>query len=150
MSYDVLAARARRLEAEGRKPWQFTIGEDTYELPAEPPAELLPFLAQLAPLIDAKAENGELPTEVIVKVPEILHTVLGAAQAQRFNRHQLSIQDVAGLLMTYFEEAFGGGVPESAGSPGSSPTQGEPTTPKRTSKPRTRSTSSSTTRRRKS
>jgi hypothetical protein len=149
VTYDVLAARARRLEAEGRKPWPFTIGEDTYELPAEPPAELLPFLAELAPVIDAN-EGGELPTEVIVKVPEILHGVLGPEQAKRFNRHQLSIQDVAGLLMEYFEKAFGGGVPESAGSPGSSPTQGEPTTPKPTSKPRTRSTSSSTTRRRKS
>jgi len=146
MPYDVLAAKRQRLEASGAMPWLFTIGEEQFSFPPEPPAAMLPFLAKMAPAIDAANETGaDIPPEVITAFPQIITSLLGE-QAERFERHALSVQDVAALLMTYFEEAFGGGLGESAGSPGSSPS--EPKTQKRTSSRTIKSTSSTTTARR--
>jgi hypothetical protein len=151
MSYDGLAARRQRQEAAGAKPWPFHFGEDHFEFPAEVPAELLPLLGQLAEFIDGAAQDGKqdgaVPKELVLALPSMLEHLLGKQDAQRLAAHRLSIQDVGDLLMTYFEESFGGGVGESAGSPGSSP--GEPKTPKPTSARATKSTSRTTTARRK-
>jgi hypothetical protein len=146
MSYDVLAAKRQRLEASGAMPWPFTVGDEKFSFPPEPPAKMLPFLAELAPALDAAAQNdAELPTEVIIAFPGIVDSLLGD-DADRFNRLHLSIQDISALIMTYFEEAFGGGPGESAASPGSSPREAK--TQRQTSKRTTKSTSATTTARR--
>lgn len=146
MPYDVLAAKRQRLEASGAMPWPFTVGDEKFTFPPEPPAQMLPFLAELAPALDAAAQDGaDLPTKVITAFPGIVDSLLGD-DADRFNRLHLSLQDVSGLLMTYFEEAFGGAPGESAGSRGSS--SREPKTQRPTSKRTTKSTSATTTGRR--
>lgn len=150
MSYDGNAARRQRQEAAGAKPWPFHFGEDHFEFPAEVPADLLPLLAQLAEFIDGQQESApgaQVPKELVLALPDMLKQLLGPQDADRLAAHRLSIQDVGDLLMTYFEESFGGGVGESAGSPGSSPS--EPKTPKPTSTRSTTSTSRTTTRARK-
>jgi len=143
MSYDGNAARRARQEASGAKPWPFHFGEDHFEFPAEVPADLLPLLSELAAFIDAGAPQGAVPKELVLALPTMLRTLLGESDAVRLEKHRLSIQDLGDLLMTYFEETFGGGVGESAGSPGSSRTTGGP----RTSKPTSRRTTGSTSRR---
>ncbi|MGH6656633.1 MAG: hypothetical protein ACRDVE_15695 [Actinocrinis sp.] len=145
MSYDVLAVRAQRQEAAGVKPWPFHIGGDEFEFPAEVPDGMLAALADLAKFVDQikPGSNQSAPPELLTGLTKLKSQLLAPADAERLESHQLSINDTADLLMTYFEQTFGGGLGESAASPSSSPPT--PTTPRRTSKRTTKSTSRTTT-----
>lgn len=149
MSYDVQAVRAQRQEAEGSQgPWPFHFGDESFELPPEPPAAMLPALAGLASFLD-RQQKGQDPdpaeaVEVITIVPKLLDDLLGEADAARLRAFRLSIQDVMGLLTTYMAERVGGGgLGEAAPSSASSPTT--PRTRKQTSKRTTGSNSRRTT-----
>lgn len=148
MSYDVLAVRAQREEASGAKPWPFKFGIEEFELPAEPPADMLPILAELATHLDAQNDAGpqgaKIPTQLVVALPNMLNMLLGDTDARRLATFRLSIQDVTTLLTTYLAESMGGGgLGESVPSPTSSPAT--PRTPRQTSKRTTGSRSSRTT-----
>lgn len=149
MSYDVLAVRAQREEAAGDPgPWKFTLGDAHFELPSEPPAEMLPQLAELAQFLDKAEGQTEMDASqavgVMTALPKLLDELLGEDDAARLRAFRLSIQDVTGLLTTYMAERVGGGgLGESQPSPTSSPPT--PRTQRRTSKRTTGSTSRRTT-----
>ncbi|MBB5940080.1 hypothetical protein [Streptomyces zagrosensis] len=86
-SFDVGAARAQRLEALGRS-WTFTLDKDVFELPTE--------------LTRAAARNlRDLDDN---DVDGLLRLLLGKRQFDRFDRHEVTMQDIAAILEAYGKE----------------------------------------------
>lgn len=83
-TFDVNAARAQRLEALGRA-WTFTIDGDTFEMPGELSRRTAGALREL----DDNDIDG------------LLRLLLGEEQFERFDRHDVSMQDVAAILEEY-------------------------------------------------
>ncbi|MFD1828586.1 MULTISPECIES: hypothetical protein [Streptomyces] len=83
-AFDVNAARAQRLEALGRA-WTFTIDGDTFEMPGELSRRTAGALREL----DDNDIDG------------LLRLLLGEEQFERFDRHDVSMQDVAAILEEY-------------------------------------------------
>ncbi|MGD9485031.1 hypothetical protein WDH52_17540 [Streptomyces sp. TRM70308] len=83
-SFNVNAARAQRTEALGRN-WSFTIDDDTFEMPNELSRRTARALREL----DDNDIDG------------LLRLLLGEQQFARFDRHDVSMQDVAAILEAY-------------------------------------------------
>ncbi|MFF7469383.1 hypothetical protein [Streptomyces sp. NPDC008092] len=87
MSFDVSAARAQRQEALGRT-WSFTIDGDTFTLPTELTRRTARALREL----DDNDVDG------------LLQVLLGDAQFTRFDRLDVTMQDIAAILEAYGKE----------------------------------------------
>ncbi|MER5790093.1 hypothetical protein [Streptomyces sp. NPDC001980] len=87
MSFDVSAARAQRQEALGRT-WSFTIDGDTFTLPTELTRKTARALREL----DDNDVDG------------LLQVLLGDAQFSRFDRLDVTMQDIAAILEAYGKE----------------------------------------------
>lgn len=87
MTFDVSAARAQRQEALGRA-WSFTIEGDTFTLPTE-------LSRQTARTLRDLDDND---------VDGLLRALLGDAQYERFDRHELTMQDIAAIMEAYGKE----------------------------------------------
>ena len=85
--FDVGAARAQRLEALGRS-WSFTIDGDTFTLPTELTRKTARALREL----DDNDVDG------------LLGVLLGEAQFARFDRHEVTMQDIAAIMEAYGKE----------------------------------------------
>ncbi|MDX2648662.1 hypothetical protein ACFYYN_05905 [Streptomyces sp. NPDC001902] len=85
--FDVSAARAQRLEALGRS-WTFTVDGDTFELPTE----LTRSTARELRALDDNDVDG------------LLQLLLGERQFGRFDRHEVTMQDIAAILEAYGKE----------------------------------------------
>ncbi|AXI78055.1 hypothetical protein [Peterkaempfera bronchialis] len=85
--FDINAARAQRLEALGRT-WSFDLDGDTFELPTE----LSRTTAKALRRLDDNDIDG------------LLRLLLGEQQFERFNRHEVTMQDVAAVLEAYGKE----------------------------------------------
>ncbi|RVU27435.1 hypothetical protein EOT10_09740 [Streptomyces antnestii] len=85
--FNVNAARAQRLEALGRA-WTFQLDDDTFELPTE-------FGRSMARKLRALDDND---------VDGLLQLLLGDAQFARFERHDVTMQDIAAILEAYGTE----------------------------------------------
>ena len=85
--FNVNAARAQRLEALGRT-WSFDLDGATYELPTE--------LTRAT----AKALRGLDDNDV----DGLLRLLLGEQQYERFNAHDVTMQDIAAVLDAYGKE----------------------------------------------
>lgn len=85
--FDVGAARAQRLEALGRS-WSFTIDGDTFTLPTELTRKTAHALRRL----DDNDVDG------------LLRVLLGDAQYARFDRHDITMQDIAAIMEAYGKE----------------------------------------------
>lgn len=85
--FDVSAARAQRLEALGRS-WTFTVDGDTFELPTE-------LTCSTARELRALDDND---------VDGLLQLLLGERQFDRFDRHEVTMQDIAAILEAYGKE----------------------------------------------
>ncbi|MFD8075345.1 hypothetical protein ACFV3E_22175 [Streptomyces sp. NPDC059718] len=85
--FDVSAARAQRLEALGRS-WTFTVDGDTFELPTE----LGRSTARKLRALDDNDVDG------------LLELLLGEPQFERFDRHEVTMQDIAAILEAYGKE----------------------------------------------
>ncbi|NEA50897.1 hypothetical protein [Streptomyces sp. SID10815] len=85
--FDVGAARAQRLEALGHS-WSFTLDDDTFTLPTELTRKIARALREL----DDNDVDG------------LLHALLGDAQYARFDRHDVTMQDVAAIMEAYGRE----------------------------------------------
>ncbi|MCI3274974.1 hypothetical protein [Streptomyces cylindrosporus] len=85
--FDVGAARAQRLEALGRS-WSFTIDGDTFTLPTELTRKTARALREL----DDNDVDG------------LLAVLLGADQFARFDRHEVTMQDIAAIMEAYGKE----------------------------------------------
>ncbi|MEV7285463.1 hypothetical protein AB0O01_12990 [Streptomyces sp. NPDC093252] len=86
--FDVGAARAQRLEALGRD-WSFTLDGDTFTLPTELTRKTARALREL----DDNDVDG------------LLRALLGETQYARFDRHEVTLQDIAAILETYGKES---------------------------------------------
>jgi len=86
-SFDVNAARAQRMEALGRS-WSFDLDEDTFELPTE----LSRATAKALRSLDDNDVDG------------LLKLLLGDEQFGRFERHEITMQDIAAILEAYGKE----------------------------------------------
>ncbi|MFI6334724.1 hypothetical protein [Streptomyces sp. NPDC050535] len=86
-SFDVGAARAQRQEAFGRA-WSFTIDEDTFTLPTELNRKTARTLREL----DDNDVDG------------LLRALMGDAQFSRFDRHEVTMQDIAAIIEAYGKE----------------------------------------------
>ncbi|MFG2138023.1 hypothetical protein [Streptomyces sp. NPDC048650] len=86
-SFNVNAARAQRLEALGQS-WSFRIDDDTFELPTE----LDRTVARALRGLDDNDVDG------------LLRLLLGERQFERFERHDVTMQDVAAILEAYGKE----------------------------------------------
>lgn len=86
-SFNVNAARAQRLEALGRA-WSFQLDGDTFELPTE----LTRSTARALRDLDDNDIDG------------LLKLLLGEGQFARFNRHDVTVQDIAAVLEAYGKE----------------------------------------------
>ncbi|MFI6440474.1 hypothetical protein [Streptomyces sp. NPDC050759] len=86
-SFDVSAARAQRQEALGRT-WSFTVDSDTFTLPTELTRKTARALRDL----DDNDVDG------------LLRTLMGDAQFDRFDRHEVTMQDIAAILEAYGKE----------------------------------------------
>ncbi|MGK5639715.1 hypothetical protein ACSNOK_15590 [Streptomyces sp. URMC 126] len=86
-SFDVNAARAQRLEALGRS-WTFSLDGDTFELPTELSRQTVRKLREL----DDNDVDG------------LLALLLGKQQYTRFNRHDVTMQDIGAVLEAYGKE----------------------------------------------
>ncbi|GAA4905240.1 hypothetical protein ACFPM3_30185 [Streptomyces coeruleoprunus] len=86
-SFDVNAARAQRLEALGRT-WSFALDGDTFELPTEL----------------TRATAKELRGLDDNDVDGLLRLLLGEQQFARFERHEITMQDIAAILEAYGKE----------------------------------------------
>ncbi|MEO3974256.1 hypothetical protein [Streptomyces sp. CAU 1734] len=86
-TFDVNAARAQRMEAIGRT-WSFTLDEDTFELPTE----LTRTVAKALRKLDDNDVDG------------LLSLLLGAKQFTRFEKHDITMQDIAAILEAYGKE----------------------------------------------
>jgi hypothetical protein len=85
--FNVNAARAQRLEALGRA-WTFTLDEDSFELPTE----LGRGTARKLRDLDDNDVDG------------LLRLLLGEQQFTRFERHDITMQDIAAILEAYGKE----------------------------------------------
>ncbi|AIV34771.1 hypothetical protein NC239_06190 [Streptomyces sp. G3] len=86
-SFDVNAARAQRMEAVGRS-WSFALDGDAFELPTE--------LSRAT----ARALRGLDDNDV----DGLLKLLLGDEQFARFERHDVTMQDIAAILEAYGKE----------------------------------------------
>ncbi|WP_149183951.1 hypothetical protein [Streptomyces sp. TRM49041] len=86
-SFDVNAARAQRMEALGRT-WSFAMDGDTFELPTE----LTRATARALRGLDDNDVDG------------LLELLLGEQQFARFERHDVTMQDIAAILEAYGKE----------------------------------------------
>ncbi|KQV18651.1 MULTISPECIES: hypothetical protein [unclassified Kitasatospora] len=86
-TFSVNAARAQRLEALG-KAWTFELDDDLFELPTE--------LARSTARKLARLDDND--------VDGLLRLLLGEAQFERFDRHEITMQDVAAILEAYGKE----------------------------------------------
>lgn len=128
--YDVDAERRRRLEAAGGEHWPMKLGGKVYKLPREFPMELADEIEELKA---AAGADG---------IRQILTICLGEEQAAEFPFGRLSAPDLTALLEAYMN-GIGADLGELQGSPTSSAPTATPS--KRTSKPRTKSTSRTST-----
>ncbi|MEU9348583.1 hypothetical protein AB0D74_46050 [Streptomyces sp. NPDC048278] len=87
MPFDVSAARAQRQEALGRT-WSFTVDGDTFTLPTELTRRTARALREL----DDNDVDG------------LLQVLLGDAQFTRFDRLDVTMQDIAAVLEAYGKE----------------------------------------------
>ncbi|EKX67138.1 hypothetical protein Sipo8835_46290 [Streptomyces ipomoeae] len=87
MAFDVSAARAQRQEALGRV-WSFTIDGDTFTLPTELTRKTARTLRDL----DDNDVDG------------LLRALLGDAQYERFDRLDVTMQDIAAIMEAYGKE----------------------------------------------
>ncbi|WP_200303749.1 hypothetical protein [Streptomyces adelaidensis] len=87
MAFDVGAARAQRQEALGRA-WSFTIDGDTFTLPTELTRKTARALRDL----DDNDVDG------------LLRVLLGDAQYERFDRLDVTMQDIAAIMEAYGKE----------------------------------------------
>ncbi|AGM09045.1 MULTISPECIES: hypothetical protein [Amycolatopsis japonica group] len=85
--FNVNAARAQRLEADGAD-WEFELDDEVFRLPREFPRAMAKQLSQ----IDDNDIDG------------LLEVLLGEEQYERFNKHTVTVQDVAALLEAYGKE----------------------------------------------
>ncbi|MET8166951.1 hypothetical protein ABZT34_22310 [Streptomyces sp. NPDC005329] len=85
--FDVNAARAQRLEALGRT-WSFELDDESYTLPTE--------LTRAT----AKALRGLDDNDV----DGLLGLLMGKEQFARFERHEITMQDIAAILEAYGKE----------------------------------------------
>ncbi|AOT60461.1 MULTISPECIES: hypothetical protein [Streptomyces] len=86
-SFNVNAARAQRLEALGRG-WSFELDGDTFELPTE----LSRTTAKALRRLDDDDVDG------------LLKLLLGAEQFARFEKHDVTMQDIGAILNAYGKE----------------------------------------------
>ncbi|MCP9986875.1 MULTISPECIES: hypothetical protein [Streptomyces] len=86
-SFNVNAARAQRLEALGRG-WSFELDGDTFELPTELSRTTAKALRRLA---DDDVDG-------------LLRLLLGEEQFARFEKHEVTMQDIAAILNAYGKE----------------------------------------------
>lgn len=86
-AFNVNAARAQRLEALGRA-WSFDLDGETFELPTE----LTRATAKALRRLDDNDIDG------------LLRLLLGERQFERFNSHDVTVQDVAAILEAYGKE----------------------------------------------
>ncbi|MFI6057481.1 hypothetical protein [Streptomyces sp. NPDC051286] len=82
--FDVNTARAQRLEALGRT-WTFELDGDSFELPTE----LTRSTARKLRDLDDNDVDG------------LLRLLLGEQQFARFDRHDVTMQDIAAILEAY-------------------------------------------------
>ncbi|MDX2526595.1 hypothetical protein PV367_10725 [Streptomyces europaeiscabiei] len=87
MAFDVSAARAQRQEALGRA-WSFTVEGDTFTLPTELTRKTARALRDL----DDNDVDG------------LLRVLLGDAQYERFDRLDVTMQDIAAIMEAYGKE----------------------------------------------
>lgn len=85
--FNVNAARAQRLEALGRD-WTFELDGDSFELPTE----LTRTTARKLRDLDDNDVDG------------LLRLLLGEGQFARFERHDITMQDIAAILEAYGKE----------------------------------------------
>lgn len=85
--FNVNAARAQRLEATGTD-WEFELDDEVFTLPREFSRSMAKRLSQ----IDDNDIDG------------LLEVLLGEEQFDRFNKHTVTVQDVAALLEAYGKE----------------------------------------------
>lgn len=85
--FDVNAARAQRMEALGRS-WSFDLDEDSFELPTE----LSRSTAKALRSLDDNDVDG------------LLKLLLGEEQFERFERYDITMQDIAAILEAYGKE----------------------------------------------
>ncbi|MEU3464135.1 hypothetical protein ABZ721_29790 [Streptomyces sp. NPDC006733] len=85
--FNVNAARAQRLEALGRA-WTFELDGDAFELPTE----LNRTTARKLRDLDDNDIDG------------LLQLLLGSAQFDRFNQHEVTMQDIGAILEAYGQE----------------------------------------------
>ncbi|MFB6697006.1 hypothetical protein [Streptomyces rubiginosohelvolus] len=86
-TFNVNAARAQRLEALGRA-WSFELDDHTFELPTE----LSRATARKLRALDDNDVDG------------LLRLLLGEEQFARFDRLDLTMQDIAAILEAYGKE----------------------------------------------
>ncbi|MEU0600151.1 hypothetical protein ABZ484_18190 [Streptomyces sp. NPDC006393] len=86
-TFDVNAARAQRMEALGRT-WSFEIDGETYRLPTE----LTRSTARALRGLDDNDVDG------------LLELLMGAEQFARFERLDVTMQDIAAILEAYGKE----------------------------------------------
>ncbi|KFF96209.1 hypothetical protein IQ62_37430 [Streptomyces scabiei] len=87
MAFDVSAARAQRQEALGRA-WSFTVEGDTFTLPTELTRKTARALRDL----DDNDVDG------------LLRVLLGDNQYERFDRLDVTMQDIAAIMEAYGKE----------------------------------------------
>ncbi|MER7485275.1 hypothetical protein ABTY20_04965 [Streptomyces sp. NPDC126497] len=85
--FDVNAARAQRLEALGRT-WSFDLDEDTFTLPTE----LSRATARALRRLDDNDVDG------------LLKLLMGEQQFARFEKHEVTMQDIGAILEAYGKE----------------------------------------------
>ncbi|MFF0037634.1 hypothetical protein ACFYRG_15605 [Streptomyces mirabilis] len=85
--FNVNAARAQRLEALGRS-WTFELDHDSFELPTE----LTRTTARELRDLDDNDVDG------------LLQLLLGERQFARFEKHDVTMQDIAAILEAYGKE----------------------------------------------
>ncbi|MCK2236449.1 MULTISPECIES: hypothetical protein [unclassified Crossiella] len=98
--HNVNAARAQRLEAQGEK-WEFELDGEVFTLPVELSRGAVSALSTL----DATDLDG------------LLRALLGEEQFKRFDQHEVSVQDIQGVL-----EAYGRDTGMTLGEPSASTT----------------------------
>ncbi|MFF3845274.1 hypothetical protein [Streptomyces sp. NPDC002328] len=85
--FDVNAARAQRLEALGRT-WSFELDGESFTLPTE----LTRATARALRELDDNDVDG------------LLRLLMGEQQFARFERHEITMQDIAAILEAYGKE----------------------------------------------
>lgn len=85
--FDVNAARAQRLEALGRT-WSFELDGESFTLPTE----LTRATAKALRKLDDNDVDG------------LLRLLMGEQQFARFERHEVTMQDIAAILEAYGKE----------------------------------------------